>query len=450
MNIQQLKDRFEERANLFPEIETFIFDDLSVINVYRNKTYPVCLMKIPQGITTPFLTNDIEPLYENQTITFYIFKIFDSEIKKTVPLEQIYREIETIGDGYLRDVLHVAGNEYSLIADKSVTKNRGHLHQVAVDPVIAVSWTFTLRVFNSLCGELVKPTNLTVTTVSNSALDLVWVDNSTTESGYEVYRSLNTVGFAKITTLPADSTAFSDTGLVINTVYYYRIKVVDLNGGGVFSDIVAGMTLSVPQFGIAYARPILTGQTTSFRTNDDASHLSSGTYDYTSPSFPVSFAKLDTTALSPFETLIFDNSFGNKSRFTDDLGGQTYTSDLAIDHLTGLMWFIVPQGTANWDGSVDGAAASTQGGFSDWRLSNMKEMESIINFDVGDTLNYVPFSNDRLGTNVSHWTSTVDIDSSGSRKFSFRSRNIIGQSYNILRDTSATTLNYYQVRNFFN
>jgi len=143
--------------------------------------------------------------------------------------------------------------------------------------------------------------------------------------------------------------------------------------------------------GIAYARPTLSGQLTSYRTGDDAWHLTNGTYDYTPPVYPVSYAQLDTTDAQPFFNLISNNAFGNKYRFTDINGLQVYGDNYIIDHLTGLGWYKgLTSGT--WETQIDDAVASTQNGFSDWRLPTVKEIVTIYNAHYAQVINYAPFS----------------------------------------------------------
>lgn len=144
--------------------------------------------------------------------------------------------------------------------------------------------------------------------------------------------------------------------------------------------------------GIVYRRPILSGQLTSYRTGDDAWHLANGTYDYTPPTNPSSVAQLDTTHATPFLMLKENNAFGNKNRFTDDGGNQTYANDYVIDHLTGLGWYRLTQGAStNWNDNIDAAEASVILGYTDWRMANVKEYDSIGNRRMVG-FNYAPFN----------------------------------------------------------
>jgi hypothetical protein len=136
-------------------------------------------------------------------------------------------------------------------------------------------------------------------------------------------------------------------------------------------------------------QPTRTGQITSFRTGDDGD--------------------LEMGIGASFSILSDNNIFGNNQRFTSELGNQTYTNKFVLDHSTGLMWYIALTTATQWNGAIDGALASTQGGFTDWALPNINQLVSICNFSIGTNalLNYSPFniavttSTDRI------WTSTT-------------------------------------------
>ena len=84
------------------------------------------------------------------------------------------------------------------------------------------------------------------------------------------------------------------------------------------------------------------------------------------------------------------------------------------DSMTGLMWQQDPdENTKNWAGALAAAEGSSIGGYDDWRLPNILELESLLNYDIGwaspntqaDWLESVGFS-----TAVEHdrwWSSTT-------------------------------------------
>jgi Fibronectin type III domain/Secretion system C-terminal sorting domain len=70
------------------------------------------------------------------------------------------------------------------------------------------------------------PSNLSVTPVLQSKMNLAWTDNSNNESGFVIYRSLDNLSFEKIATLAENITKYTDVGLLPNTKYYYNVAAV--------------------------------------------------------------------------------------------------------------------------------------------------------------------------------------------------------------------------------
>lgn len=68
------------------------------------------------------------------------------------------------------------------------------------------------------------PSNLELTKLSDSIINLRWQDNSEDESGFQVWRKDDSSEYANVQTLPANSVSANDTGLVADIVYYYKIR----------------------------------------------------------------------------------------------------------------------------------------------------------------------------------------------------------------------------------
>jgi N-acetylneuraminic acid mutarotase len=79
------------------------------------------------------------------------------------------------------------------------------------------------------------PTNLSAVTVSASEIKLTWTDNANNESAYEVERKTGSGVFARVVTLPAGSTTYSDKGLSPSTTYVYRVRATNALGPSGYS-----------------------------------------------------------------------------------------------------------------------------------------------------------------------------------------------------------------------
>ena len=76
---------------------------------------------------------------------------------------------------------------------------------------------------------LKKPTNATATAVSSSQINLTWIDNSASETGYKIERKRTAAGtYSQIAQVGANVQSYSDTnGLNASTRYYYRVRATN-------------------------------------------------------------------------------------------------------------------------------------------------------------------------------------------------------------------------------
>jgi len=225
------------------------------------------------------------------------------------------------------------------------------------------------------------------------------------------------------------------------------VTITDSDGVTIYEVASGASFVCTPNVtsGIAYKNIITTGQLTSYRTGDEAWHVANGSYDTTSPASPVSYAELDQSAANPFLTLVSNNAFGNKNRLTDDLGTQIYASGLVICHLTGWMWYNVLQGTNSWNAAIDNAAASTQGGYSDWMIPLFEQYLTIANAEMNETLNYAPFN---ISGVRRFWTPTTNLTDT-LRKYVFMTVISATQAYNMTREARTGAHNYLLVRKHY-
>jgi hypothetical protein len=80
------------------------------------------------------------------------------------------------------------------------------------------------------------------------------------------------------------------------------------------------------------------------------------------------------------------------------------------DATTGLMWTAEDVGRATWAEAKKLAAAATVGGFKDWRLPTIRELQSLVDFDRHSPAIDPVFSNCKADW---YWTSTPYASSPG-------------------------------------
>jgi hypothetical protein len=169
--------------------------------------------------------------------------------------------------------------------------------------------------------------------------------------------------------------------VVVTTITNTAISFI-----GEIPDVVVPLNVS---------NPYKTGQTTSYVANDDGA--------------------LERGMGTDFTTLDFTNPFGNTNRFTDDLGGQTYTSDIVVDWAsynqvsgTVLAFYRVPSTTSGstWSNAMSGQPYS-KNSLSNWYIPNVSEFFDLMNWGLSTPLDYAPFniSGTALGDRI--WMSTT-------------------------------------------
>jgi hypothetical protein len=166
----------------------------------------------------------------------------------------------------------------------------------------------------------------------------------------------------------------------------------------------------------------MTGQTTVYRTGDDASTKAA-------IGRPTDFLTLDAAPLHNDGSATLNTT---TNRFTDTLGGSTYADDIVLDWSTwnGSTlngWYkedFVTLILETWNNAIDNALSLNVAGFTTWRIPTIKELVNIMSYNLGSVFNYAPFNNTTL-TVV--WSSTTQAEAT-SNALVRSSTTIIGRS----------------------
>ena len=110
--------------------------------------------------------------------------------------------------------------------------------------------------------DFVRPPSgvqLTATTVEvpapASKIVLTWADNSPAESYFVLERSADGVTYTDIAHPAANATTYTDSGLLPNTTYYYRLKAITGADASAYSGVASGKTPALPSAPTVAATP---------------------------------------------------------------------------------------------------------------------------------------------------------------------------------------------------
>jgi hypothetical protein len=108
--------------------------------------------------------------------------------------------------------------------------NAGTTYFIVVDGFGLDAGDFNFSLQPSIAHSPNPPSDLTATAVSQTQINLTWKDNSGDEQGFRIQRSTDGFNFTEIATVGQNVTTFSDTTVIANTLFFYR--VVAFNGFG--------------------------------------------------------------------------------------------------------------------------------------------------------------------------------------------------------------------------
>jgi hypothetical protein len=221
----------------------------------------------------------------------------------------------------------------------------------------------------------------------------------------------------------------SDSGGVVTPTSVTQV-------GNDFQVVLPDAAVAAPR---STATLMRTGQTTVYRTGDDADTSSEGR--------PTDFLTLDAAPLHNNGAATINTT---TNRFTDELGGQTYTNDIVLDWSTwngvtilGYSRVNIATGN-NWEQAIDNSLTYSLGTFtSNWRLSNIKEIINILNYQNTRTtlLDYAPLNLSSTGR--VYWSSTTVVGST-TLVYSFSNNGQISQQ----SKTASVNFTYIPVRTF--
>lgn len=180
------------------------------------------------------------------------------------------------------------------------------------------------------------PSALTATPLSGSKIYLSW-NSSSSAANYHIYRATSYYGSYSFLA-STDNTYFTDTSLVNNTTYYYKIRAVNSLGTSDYSSIASAKTSnnypSTPTGLSASA-----SSTSQITLSWNSASYASSYYIYRSTSASGTYSSVSSTASTTFTdtSLSSGTTYYYKIRANNSLGYSDYTSYVSATTPTGTI-----------------------------------------------------------------------------------------------------------------
>ena len=411
MNLLALRDRIRTKAIAnsltYTEIET-LFD----VNELLNQTMPCLLWKYSGE------TNNFSEVGTEMSLNIYLLTNFPDSVKtETADYQRDYiitQEdlLRTYFYTWLQAMPFESGSDFLEVLN---TDEIPIAERLSINAFLTMEFRVNISIKRDFCvdAEQIAPTSEEVKVYFNSVLkytqaskvDLLLTlknqdgdDITATFTGYDIVvnqagadaRVSNSDDSYDVNVVSGGDLELPDEAITINSAAFITkasvktqdILLKDVSGNTITPVSLASDTITILDAVVTKGFiPIKTGQTTSYASNDDGA--------------------TQRGRLTDFNTIPYLNPYGDNFRFTDELGGQTFTNNIVIDWST-------------WDGgsSVNGYCFSnysnetlsqswdnwmlnspyTCSTFADWYLVNSQEMSSLLNMDETYGLNGYPFN----------------------------------------------------------
>ena len=174
-----------------------------------------------------------------------------------------YAQIDTVASGV------------TVYTNTSLTENTLYYYKVkAYNAAGNSDYSGAASAMTPLAAPL-APTGLVTNTVTTSSIGLQWADNAANEEGVKLERSANGVTYSLISTLAANIISYTDSGLIENTAYWYRLYAYNAGGNSGYSNVISATTaISAPSSPISLTANAISATQLSLSWNDTSGNES--------------------------------------------------------------------------------------------------------------------------------------------------------------------------------
>jgi autotransporter-associated beta strand protein len=156
-------------------------------------------------------------------------------------------EILRSTDGINFTQIGATPNNFTNYADTSLANGTTFYYQIVANNADGNSpISNTVQASTQAAQPPAAPSGLTATAIATNQINLVWIDNSGNEDGFNIERSINGGNYLTVAMTLAGVTNFSDTNLIAGTTYFYRVQAFRSCWGNSAYTTPASATTLVP------------------------------------------------------------------------------------------------------------------------------------------------------------------------------------------------------------
>jgi hypothetical protein len=131
-------------------------------------------------------------------------------------------------------------------SDTSVGPSKNYYYRVKATSASGASGYSNTASATTPDAAPAAPSNLSATrtgTPKNQVISVKWTDNSSNETNFVIERSTDRLNWGALnSTLPANTTSYSDKNITSRTTYYYRVKASNTIGSSAYSNVASATT----------------------------------------------------------------------------------------------------------------------------------------------------------------------------------------------------------------
>jgi len=150
------------------------------------------------------------------------------------------------GDGGNYQEIGTVGTNIITYSDTGLSGNTTYYYQVRAYSDSSYS-SYSNKASATTLPQTIPnaPSSLVAVAISSAQIDLRWQDNSNNESGFKIDRSKTGAegSYRQVATVKPNINTYSDTSLIENTTYYFRVSAYNDAGHSLFSNEAYAMTL---------------------------------------------------------------------------------------------------------------------------------------------------------------------------------------------------------------